>query len=188
MSQENQNPEPRNQQEPPHEPSEAPSQAQAPQKVVCPGNKESVVRYFIITAIFLGASIWCVLDWHKYPKPDEPFGTETLNAYFEWAFNHFLPFIAIPISLLFAAKAIKTLKMQVVADQEGISKGAVRIAWPDINRLDASRLPKKQILDLYYGQDKRLRLHGIHLVNWKPLVALIDQKVPEDKKTTTEAS
>lgn len=188
MSQNNNDQELQNRQESPQEPSETSAQASGPEQVICPGNKESVVRYFIIAAIFLGGSIWCILDWAKYPRPEEPFSTETLNGYFEWAFNHFLPFVAIPIALLFAAKAIKTLKMQVIADDEGIRKGATRLAWSDIDRLDASRLPKKQILDLYYGPDKRLRLHGIHLVNWKTLVALIDRKIPEDKKTTAEAS
>jgi hypothetical protein len=162
------------------------NQPQAPEKVTCPGNRESVVRYFIMTAIFLGFSAWCIYDWQNYPKPDAPFGSDTINEYFGWAFNHFLPFILIPLGLITAAKGIKTLKTQVVADQEGIAVGATRIPWSGVERLDASQLPKKQILDLYHG-GKRLRLHGMNLVNWKPLVALIDRKVPDEKKTTTQA-
>jgi hypothetical protein len=156
-------------------------QAPAPEQVTCPPNKESVVRYVIYAVILIGLAGWCIYDWSNYPKPDEPFSTETLNGYAGWAFNHFLPFILIPVGLVFVAKAIKTRSTEVKADEEGISAGATRIAWADVEKLDASRLKDKQILDLHHC-DGVLRLRGLNLVNWKPLVALIDRKIPEDKK------
>jgi hypothetical protein len=156
-------------------------QTPAPEQVICPPNKESVVRYVIIAVILIGISAWCIYDWPNYPKPDEPLSSETLNGYAGWAFNHFLPFVLIPVGLIFVAKALKTRRTEVQADQEGISAGATRIAWADVEKLDASRLKDKQILDLHHS-DGVLRLRGLNLANFKALVALIDQKIPEDKK------
>ncbi len=167
----------------PQQPAQDPPTGSAPAGPVrCPATKDTTVRMLIGAGIAVGFSVWCFIDWSNYPRPDEPFSLETLNGYFGWAFNHFLPFILLPLSVVLVILAIRSLKLVLVADDNGIGyQNADKIAWSDVTRLDATKLADKQILDLHHTGGK-LRLDGLKLQNFKKLVSFVEQKVPDDKQ------
>jgi hypothetical protein len=167
----------------PQEPAtDSPSDAAPAGPVRCPATKDTAVRMLIGAGVAVGFSVWCFIDWANYPRPDEPFSLETLNGYAGWAFNHFLPFILLPLSVVLVVLAFRSLKLVLVADDQGIGyEGKDRIAWSDVTRLDATKLADKQILDLYHAGGK-LRLDGLKLQNFKKLVRFVEEKVPDDKQ------
>ncbi|MFP4356060.1 MAG: hypothetical protein ACLFUJ_13135 [Phycisphaerae bacterium] len=171
-------------QNPPPEASDQAEQSPAPTgPVSCPATRDTAVRMFIGAAICLGFSIWCFIDWANYPKPDAPLSVETLNGYAGWAFNHFLPFILIPISIVLIALAIRSQKLVLVADEQGIGyQGKEKISWESIQQLDATKLADKQIMDIHHPGG-RLRLDGLKLQNFRQLVSYVELKIPAEKQT-----
>lgn len=155
--------------------------AQAEQ-VECPATKDTAVRLFIVAAMALGAGIYCLYDAIVDKYPYKPFD-ENINDWANWAFNHYGPYVFIPVGLIFAAFAVRSLTRRLTADQEGIGyAGKDKIAWKDITALDASLLESKQILRLRHGQDKLLTLDAYKLKNFRDMVAFIEARVPEGAK------
>ena len=163
------------------------SEPTPPEQVVCPASKEPAVRRFIIAAIFAGFGLWCVMDWHnpKYRRPED-WSFKNINRVAGHVLTHYGPFVLIPAGLVVAAWAALRLRRKMLADGEGIGyAGAEKIAWGQITKLDASRLASKGIVVLHYGQDGALKLDSYFLQNFRDLVALVERKVPADKRATT---
>ena len=157
-------------------------------QVTCTAAKDTAVRLFIGAAMALGAGIYCLYDdiIGKYPyKPFE----EDINDWATWAFNHYGPYVFIPMGLILAAFAVRSLTRRLTADEEGIGyAGKAKIPWSEITALDASVLQAKQILTLHHGQDKKLTLDGYKLKNFRDLVAFIEARVPEAAKREAPAA
>ena len=152
------------------------------QKVVCPPTRDTAVRSFILAAIAGGFAIWCILDWPNYSRPDAPLSLQTLNDYAGWALNHFAPFILLPLAVVAVVVGLRSQKKVLVADEAGIGyEGRDKVAWSDVTMLDARKLKDKQILDLHHDGG-RMRLDGLKLQNFRPLVAFIETHVPADKQ------
>lgn len=153
-------------------------------RVECPavkGYDNPAVRWMIIGIVAFGLGVYCLIDAfivRKYPYP-EPF---EVNQFARWAFNIFGTFFFIPAGILAVTWTWKLLKQVLVADQEGIGyAGREQIPWGDITELDGSRV-EKGLLVLKSGEDEKLVLDSWKLKNFRDLVAIIEQHVPEDKQ------
>jgi len=156
---------------------EAPQQAS--QRVQCPAKNDPAVRLFIMTAMLVGFGIWCLIERHKYPPP-EAWTLEHINDIANYVLNHWMPLVFIPAGVVFGVWGIVFLRRVLVADDEGIGYlGRDKIAWSDITEMDARLLASKGILVLNHSRGK-LVLDSWKLKNFRPLVALIEQKLRAD--------
>ena len=147
-------------------------------RVECPARKDPAVRMFIIAAMLLGFDIWCFVDGYVYHRPKE---IQSINDKLTWTTNY-VGGIALPVlSLIPLGYGIAMLRRRLLADAEGLGfAGKPKVAWSSVTRLDSQDLAGKRILRLHYqanGQDRVLVLDGWRLENFKPLVALVEQKV-----------
>ncbi len=154
-----------------------------PQQIECRATKDPAVRLFIAAGMLLALGIYCFVDaFIRDMYPHKPFA-EDMNAWMVWAFNYFGPFVFIPPGLALTIWGVMFLKRKCVADAEGISYAYCnkeKLPWSNVTRLDASQI-KKGILDLYYNDDRKLRLDSWKLTNFKTLIAIVEQNVPKDK-------
>jgi len=163
------------------------SKTAAPERVLCPAAKEPAVKRFIIAAIFVGFGMYCYTDWGnpKYRKP-ESWSFKNINPVAGHLLTYYGPFVLIPAGLVVAGWAALRLRRQLLADGEGIGyAGSEKVRWEKITKLDASRLASKGVVVLHYGQDGVLKLDSYFLQNFRDLVALVERKVPADKRATT---
>jgi len=155
---------------------DTPTPAEA-DSILCPAAKDPGIRLFILAAMLIAMSIWCISDMGKYPRPD-PF---ELNPYLKYAFNHFLPIVLIPMGLVALIWGIVVLRRKLMADGEGIGyAGTDRIPWNEIRNVDASELQSKGILYLRHGGGKTLKLASWKLQNFRDLVAFVERHVPPE--------
>lgn len=172
---------------PPQDTPEPQAAGQAPSQAEAPAAFDVALRPFIVAAMTLGFGVWCVIDayvrnLYPYSKYEE---SGNINDYMSFAFNHYAPFVLIPIGLLALVYGIVLLQRKAVADEQGLFKtGHDKIAWNQITRLDASKLASDKSLVIHHGQGQTLVLHGRDHRNFADLVAVIDRYVPEDKRTT----
>jgi hypothetical protein len=168
------------------EESSAPDTNEAPQQVTCPAAKDPAVRLFIVSGMTLAGALWCI--WDAYILGHYPYAPihEDINKFAGWAFNHFLPVILLPVAIVTGVWGYVFLKRVLVANQEGIGyQGKTRYTWDDVTKLDASELAEKKILRLQVkGREKPLVLDAWKLENFVDLVALVEEKVPDDRQTT----
>jgi len=138
------------------------------------------VRWFIFAAIMVGFGLYTIHDHYvqgNYAKP-QPYA---LNAHLKYLFNHYVPYLVIPIGLIAAGLGIRHLTRRLVADEEGIGYiGEDRVPWSQIAKVDATAL-RKGFLHLHHGQDGKLTLDSWKLRNFKDLVSLIERSVPADR-------
>lgn len=156
--------------------------SEVPQQVECPAEREPIVKLWIIAAMLIGFGIWCIVDAGK-PKYDYVPLAEDLNGFFSWALTHIGQFVFTIVGAAVAGTAIRHSRRVLVADQEGIGwRGGRKLPWEKVTKLDASRLKDKQILVLEHP-DGRLTLDNYKLQNFRDLVAVVEEKVPDEKRT-----
>lgn len=153
-------------------------------RVECPSARDPAVRLFIFAAMMLGFGIYTIYDHYiqgNYTRP-EPY---SLNPYLKYLFNHYTPYLLVPIGLIAVILAIRHLLRKLTADQTGIGFGTERIAWNRIDRLDASKLKDKGMLYLHYGAET-LTLHSWKLQNFRQLVAFVEKNVSQEVQQKPE--
>jgi hypothetical protein len=153
---------------------------QTPERVECPAAKDPAVRRFILAGIIMGLGIWCFIDSYVWPTVSKSELGE-FNKMLKYYFNHIGAFALTLGALIPLIGGIRMLKSTLVADESGIGYvGSRQIPWSAVKHLDASNLADKGILRLQYdmGQgEQTLVLDSWKLQNFKPLVALVEQKV-----------
>jgi hypothetical protein len=163
--------------EPANPPSEEPQQT--PDRVECPAARDPAVRLFIGAGIALAMGIWCILDLSNYPYA--PPG-EDINQFAGWAFNHGLAILGPLIGLIVLVLALRFMKRTLVADSDGLGYvGKEKMAWDGIESVDATLLKDKGVVIVKPSKGDELKLDGWKLQNFKPLIALLERKVPEEK-------
>jgi hypothetical protein len=157
---------------------------QTPQRVTCPATKDLAVRLWIVAGLAAAGAIWCF--WDAYIAGSYPYAplSEDINQWMGWAFNHYTPVVLGPIAIVFGVWGWIALNRVLIADEQGIGyKGKTRYAWDDVTKLDASDLAEKKILRLHVkDRNKPLVLDALNLQNFKELVAVVEQNVPDDRQ------
>jgi hypothetical protein len=152
-------------------------------RVECPAAKDPAVRLFIAAAMALAFGGWMVYDHYvsgKYPYSDP----SDLNKYASYLFNHFGPFILLPLGLGLAVGGIVTLRRVLVAEADGIGyRGQTQRPWGGIASVDASRLQSKGILVLHFTAGAKLVLDSWKLTNFRNLVAFVEAHLPPHATT-----
>lgn len=157
-------------------------------QVECTATKDMAVRMFIVAAMCIGWSVWCYFDKENFPPP-EAWDMEHFNKAAGYVVNHFSPHVFIPLALILIAFGIRSARRRLIADEEGIGYvGKAKVPWSEITALDASVLKSKQILTLHHSRDKKLKLDGYNLKNFRDLVAFVEQRVPEAVKREAGAA
>ncbi len=140
---------------------------------------EPAVRVFIMAAMLLGLGGWCWFDKANYSKP-QAWTSEYINEIANYVFNHWGPFLFIPVGAVFLAMGIRHLTRKMTADSEGLGYSCEdKVLWTNVTALDASVLKEKGKLTLTYDQSRQLVLDSYKLHNFRDLVALIEQHLPE---------
>ena len=168
--------------------SEEPDSA-GPSSVRCPAAKDPAVRVFIVTAMLIGIGVWCAADAlsGKYQKP-EVWDFKHINEIAGYLFNHFTPWIALPVGILLLIVGVRMLRRVLLADSQGIGYvGKDRLAWDRIEKLDASRLKGKGILHLAGKDGRKLTLDSWKLKNFRDLVAFVESHLPPGTASRTLA-
>jgi hypothetical protein len=148
-------------------------------QVVCPAAKDPAVRSFIFAAITLSLGLYCFYDHYvagKYQLTDK----DNINVVVTYSFNHYGPFLLVPLGLVILVKGIGQLRRVLVADDAGFGYvGKRKIPWSAVTGLDKSKFDKG-LLGLHYadGENKgKFMLDNLALRNYRALIALVDQKV-----------
>ena len=148
------------------------------QHVECPPAKDPAVRWFILVAMMLGYSFWCISDRRPLPKA---WVMDHVNDAAGYLFNNWGPVVLIPIGIIALVLGIRHLTRKLIANAQGLGyAGKKPILWNQFTRLDTARLQGKGILDLYYGQGQKLTLDSWKLQNFRELVALVEKMLPQD--------
>ena len=163
-------------------------------RVECRASKDSAVRLFIGAAALVAVGLYCVYDGYfakvqndagdmvpKYPPP-EVWNLKHINEVAGYALNRFGPFLFIPLGILLAVLAIRTLKRFIMADRDGlVVNGRPKIAWSEFSGIDASLLDSKGILTLKRGGDQPgVKLDRYHYRDFRDAVAFIEDRVKVD--------
>ena len=106
-------------------------------RVECTAARDPAVRLFILALMMLMFAAWCYVEAYvqkKYPYPD-PWN---INAYANYALNHYGPFVFGPPGLVVLVHAIVFLRRRLIADEEGIGyAGKGKLRWDRVDCLDA---------------------------------------------------
>jgi hypothetical protein len=157
-------------------------QAEPPSSVQCRANRDPAVRLFITAAMLLAVGVLCYRDKDSWPAPDN-WQIKNINAVGGYLLNNFGPFLLIPGGMVAAAWAVVFLRRVLAADGEGIGYvNHEKIAWSQVEKLDAADLKTKGILHLHYGAGRRLTLDSWKLSNFRDLVAIVERHVPAEKR------
>jgi hypothetical protein len=154
-------------------------------RVECRASNDPFVRKLIVVAMILGAAAWMIEDHYvagNYWKRDD------FNDNLSFLFNHYLPYLLVPLGLLLLGRALFQHSRRLVADEKGIGfAGKEPIAWDRIARIDATLLGPKGLLILHYLQDgqdkveKTLKLDSYNFRDFRDIVALAERHVPAQK-------
>lgn len=160
--------------------------AAVPTSVECRASKDPAVRLFIGAVALVGFGLYCIYDGYiakafdggsKYPAP-EAWDVEHINDVLSYSLNHFGPFVFIPVGLVLAALAFRTLKRFVIANDEGlVVNGRAQVPWSEFTGIDASLLDAKGVLTLQRKGAPGVKLDGYHYRDFRDLVAFIEARV-----------
>jgi hypothetical protein len=140
--------------------------------------KDPAVRTFILAAMLLGFSVWCLLDWRPMP---EAWDTKHINDVAGYLLNNWGPFLLVPAGLALLIRGIVYLSRRLCADQEGIGfAGRQKIPWEQITAVDATALKAKGVLRITWGDGQRMKLCDWHWPReqFRGVVALLEAHVP----------
>ncbi|MBS3734008.1 MAG: hypothetical protein KGY99_03690 [Phycisphaerae bacterium] len=158
--------------------------SETPRKITCPATKDPAVRLFIGAAMMIGFGVWCWTDLGSFPKPDVPFSIKSINPWSGYLFNHIGAYVLLPLGLVPLLWGIVFLRRRLVADEEGVGyAGREKIAWRQIETVDATKLKDKGILVLHAGK-RKLKLDSWKLQNFKELVAFVETHAPDAARKT----
>jgi hypothetical protein len=97
-------------------------------------------------------------------------------------FNHYTPYVSIPLGGLFVIVGVRILRRVLVADSAGIGYlGKDKLLWDQIDKLDVSKFKSKGILILLAsegGKTRRLKLDSWKLKNFRDLVVFVEAHAP----------
>ena len=145
-----------------------------------PPTKDLAVRLFIAAAMFGGLGGYCLIDDMAGKYPYAP-PAEDLNTFLKFAFNHYGPYVFIPLGVLLGIWGIVALRRKLIIDDEGIGYATGRkIKWSDITKIDASQLQKKGLLFLHHGPRGQLKLDSWKIQNFRNLVELVEKYLPAE--------
>jgi len=149
--------------------------------VECATAKDPLIRTFAIAALLIVAGAWCWMDKAKYPAP-EKWDFKHINEAMNYLFNHYVPLVVWPVGAVLLIIAARASRRKLVADGDGIGYccGA-KYKWENIDCLDATELKTKGWVFLETGE-KRVKLDGWKLTNFKALVEIIEKNLPAEKK------
>ncbi len=140
---------------------------------------EPAVRVFIMAAMLLGLGGWCWFDKVNYAPPQE-WTSQYINEIANYIFNHWGPFLFVPLGAVFLAMGIGHLTKKLSADSEGLGYSCCdKVLWSNVTAIDASALKEKGKLTLTYDEGRQLVLDSYKLRNFRELVAFIEQHLPE---------
>ncbi len=143
--------------------------------VTCPAAKDPSIKTFIMAAMFLGFGIWCWMDAANYPPP-KAWDLANINEAAGYAFNHWTPFITLPLGALFAFLGFRAIRRVLIADADGIGyQGSDKLPWDQITAMDASKLKGKGILTLEYKSGAKLVLDSWKLQNFRDMVGFVEK-------------
>lgn len=149
-----------------------------PDCVTCPATSEPAVRWFIGAGMLLAIGVWCFVDRHNYPAP-ESWTLQHISEASGYLLNHFAPMLLVPAGVLLAWLGWRAKRRVLVADGQGIGYvGKAKVAWSDVQGLDASRLKDEQILGLKLKDGGLMKLDAWKLRNFRDLVAFVETRVP----------
>ena len=98
------------------------------------------MRLFIGAAMALAFGMWMAYDAYvlgKYPYP-VPYNVNDMSKH---VFNHYGPFVFIPLGLVLVIWGIAALRRVLVAEGDGLGyRGQAKRPWAEISSVDASRL------------------------------------------------
>lgn len=162
---------------------QTPDSPAPPQRIECAATREPAVRSAIVAAMLLGFGVWCYADRNdpKYAAP-KAWDWENLHQIPGYVFNHMGVYVMVPAGALLLLWSGLRLRRRLVADEQGIGyAGRGRIAWDQVDSLDARRLQSKGIVVLHAG-DRRLVLDSYYLRDFRRLVALVERHVPSERQ------
>ncbi|MCP4376347.1 MAG: hypothetical protein GY794_09255 [bacterium] len=148
--------------------------------VTCPAAKDPTIRTFLMAAMLLGIGIYCWIDASlgKYPPP-KAWSLKHINEAAGYAFNHWTPWLSIPLGAFLAFRGVMALLRVLEADSEGLGyKGATKHPWDKITALDASRLKDKGMLTVEYKGGEKLLLDSWKLQNFRDMVGFVEAHSP----------
>ena len=152
-----------------------------PARVECLPTREPTVRRTLLAVLFLGMGLWCYSerDNPRYQWPAD--WRSNINQALGYVLNNWLPYLLVPAGVLTLIWMLVQLRKRLLADDGGIGyAGKARIAWSEVDSLDATRLESKGIVVLHAG-DRRMVLESYYLTNFRELMALVDRHVPVEK-------
>jgi hypothetical protein len=153
----------------------------SPQRVECPAAREPAVRKIILAALLLGFGLWCWVDRGKYAEPTD-WSMKNINVIGGYVINNWAPIVMLPAGVLILIWMAIGLRKQLLADEAGIGyAGRQKIAWGEVDKLDASRLQSKGLVVLHAG-GRRMVLDSYYLSNFRELMALVERQVPAEKQ------
>jgi hypothetical protein len=155
--------------------------ASSARRVECPATREPAVRKVILAALLIGFGLWCYLDRGKYPKPED-WSLKNINLIGGYVINNWAPMVLLPLGVLILIWMAVGLRKKLLADGAGIGyAGGRKIAWGEVDKLDASRLQSKGLVVLHAG-GRRMVLDSYYLANFRDLMALVERQVPAEKQ------
>jgi hypothetical protein len=158
-----------------------PWEASAPQRVECPAAREPAVRRTIVAAALIGLGLWCYMDRNKYTRPDD-WSLKNVNDVSRYVFNNWGPYAFLPAGVAVLIWMAAGMRKKLIADEEGIGyDGSEKIAWDEVQKLDARKIQSKGAVTLY-TEKRRLVLDSYYLTNFSELMALVEHRVPADKQ------
>ena len=133
-----------------------------------------------VLGMLLGFGIWCYSDRTRYKVPEE-WSLGKINDIAGYLLNHWGPYVMLPLGVLILVWVAMGLRKKLLADEQGVGyAGRARIAWSEVDSLDARRLESKGVVVLI-AAGRRLVLDSYYLTNFRELMALVDRCVPVEK-------
>ncbi len=151
-------------------------------RVVCGASKDPAIRLFIVAGMLLGFGVWCLRDGMGLKRPTD-WSLANVNEVAKYVMNVYGPYLFIPLGVIIALWAVVFLRRVLIADGAGIGyQGKGRLAWSDVDRLDATELKTKGVLYLEHGKGERMTVDSWKLQNFRDLVIMIEKHVPPEKR------
>jgi hypothetical protein len=162
---------------------EPPPSSASPQRVECPASREPAVRRTILAVVLLAVGLWCYSARNdpEYRAP-EAWDLKNISQVLKYVLNHYGAYVLVPAGAVVLLWTGVQLRKKLVADETGIGfAGQEKIAWGQVDSLDGRGLQTKGIVVLHAGA-RRMVLDSYFLLNFRELIALVEQHVPAEKQ------
>jgi hypothetical protein len=137
----------------------------------------------ILAAMLLGMGLWC---YSARNDPDsrapDTWDLKNINQVLKHVMNHYGAYALLPAGVAMLLWMAWRLRKRLLADESGIGyAGGPKIAWSQVDKLDARKLQSKGIVVLY-AAGRRLVLDSYYLTNFRELMSLVERQVPAEKQ------